>query len=439
MHSPETSCILNPGGPQNPQTAWKAPGKERIRVRGIPGGVETGAHQTPPAAQTAPQRGLGADRSRVGTGHLSPAPSPSKRDHPQQPPRVIRLTPPRPQPPPPSSRPKTRRTLPRKEPRRRRFSTRAITTRPPRPPSRTASRFLPLHRLSRPDDRTHRPTAAQPPTISRRAERPTYTTAHETGLLSPKQRSTNEPPRPTRCRMTTDRTPGSVHRSRPATLQSPPSTRRKPPSPTIATNHCEPPIILQPPPATRRRSTRPQQTLRAAVNETTTNGPARSMAVANRPPPVVPGNRFSGRQPSTTTARPPSSQPRDHCRLTAQRRPSPANAASIIRQPPTTTVRCPTEPHSHRRAFDADALQRTQAARIVRQPPTTTVRCPTEPRSHRRESAPMLSSERCTHRPSAIDNRCRPPSSRRQPLGTGHRFVPSRQHQQLTAADRHRR
>ena len=265
MHWTETSCMLNPGGPQNPQTTWKAPGKERIRVRGIPGGVETGAHQTPPAAQTAPQRGLGADRSRVGTGHLSPAPSPSKRDHPQQPPRVIRLTPPRPQPPPPSSRPKTRRTLPRKEPRRRRFSTRAITTRPPRPPSRTASRLLPLHPLSRPDDRTHRPTAAQPPTINHRAERPTYTTAHETGPLSPKQRSTNEPPSPPRCRMTTDRTPSPSigHGQPPCSPRHPLDESRHPrQSPP---NHCEPPIILQPPPATRRRSTRPQQTLRAAV------------------------------------------------------------------------------------------------------------------------------------------------------------------------------
>jgi hypothetical protein len=152
MQSPETSCILIPGGPQNPQTAWKAAGKERIRVRGIPGGVEAGAHQAPPAPQTAPQRGLGADRSRVGARHLSPAPRPSKRihNHPHQPRRVTRI--------PPPSRPKTRRRLPRKEPRPQRIQTPAITTRPPRPSPRTDRRSLPLHPPNQTDDPTPRPT-----------------------------------------------------------------------------------------------------------------------------------------------------------------------------------------------------------------------------------------------------------------------------------------
>ena len=156
MRSTETSCILNSGGPQTPQIAWKAAGKERIRVRGIPDGVETGAHQAPPAAQTAPQRGLGADRSRVGTGHLSPAPSPSKRNHnpPHQPRRVTRLTPP--------PHPKTRRRLPHKEPRPQRIQTPAITTCPPRPSPRTDGRSLPLHPPNRTDDPTPRPTPAQP-------------------------------------------------------------------------------------------------------------------------------------------------------------------------------------------------------------------------------------------------------------------------------------
>ena len=156
MQSPETSCILIPGGPQNPQTAWKAAGKERIRVRGIPGGIEAGAHQAPPAPQTAPQRGLGADRSRVGARHLSPAPRPSKRihNHPHQPRRVTRI--------PPPSRPKTRRRLPRKEPRPQRIQPPAITTRPPRPSPRTDRRSLPLHPPNQTDDPTPRPAPAQP-------------------------------------------------------------------------------------------------------------------------------------------------------------------------------------------------------------------------------------------------------------------------------------
>lgn len=67
------------------------------RVRGIPGGVETGAHPAPPKAQAPPQRRVGTGRSRVGAGHLSLAPSPGERRH-RQPDRAVRGKPAQPKP-----------------------------------------------------------------------------------------------------------------------------------------------------------------------------------------------------------------------------------------------------------------------------------------------------------------------------------------------------
>ena len=185
-----------PKPPNHPKPHKERARKERPRVRGIPGGAETGTHQTPPAAQTPPQRGVGTDRSRVSAGNLRTTPRPSKRHHPQ-PHRVLHFnnepgpqhpstrkdrhpSPPDPirphQLPPPH--PKARRTspepsrhgipphttprLPHKEVHPRRIDTRAITTRPPRPPSRTADRLSALCVPGWDDKPTHRPAAAQP-------------------------------------------------------------------------------------------------------------------------------------------------------------------------------------------------------------------------------------------------------------------------------------
>jgi hypothetical protein len=225
----------------------KAPRKEKTCVRRVPGRAETGTHQAPPAAQATPQRGISADRSRIGAGNLRITPRPSKRS-PRHPHRRLQRQPPEPHPHPhpepglhhpphpkarrPRTYPRTRTSphrLPpptnspriRTKPHHRQASTRTTPTRPPRPLPRTPDHSHTVRAPRKPDHRLPSPTPAiplthrhhqpprQPPRRPPRRPR-CYTTSHSAKPKDPipNPRATARLTRhQTACRLTTGRAP----------------------------------------------------------------------------------------------------------------------------------------------------------------------------------------------------------------------------------------
>ena len=226
MHTQTSSCILDPRAPQSTEITQKPVRRKKTRVRGIPGGAETGAHQAPPAPQKAPQRGLGADRSRIGPRNLRTTPRPSKRSRPH-PPRLLQLPNPHPTLKPPSTPrpqhphlpcPKTRRPtipppitppIPHRNPRHQQT--------PPRPP-----RPHTLHPPRRPNPRPHPPAPALP--LTRHADQlapgpqlPISTPSHLTKPHTHRRRITpDRPPDPST-------TPSHHHTTKPPNDNQPPS------------------------------------------------------------------------------------------------------------------------------------------------------------------------------------------------------------------------